>query len=102
MNEQKQDSRVNVNMTEKFDVNLFNKVYDENKIEKHMIILINTRFEKSPTRLAKCEQKSEILRGSWFNFFIEVQSAFSDYDRFSGNLDRYPKIHSTLKALSVF
>ena len=33
MNEQNQDSRVNVNMTENFDVNLFNKVYDENKIE---------------------------------------------------------------------
>ena len=33
MNEQKQDSRVNVNMTENFDVNLFNKVYNENKIE---------------------------------------------------------------------
>ena len=33
MNEQKQDSRVNVNMTENFDVNLFNKVYSENKIE---------------------------------------------------------------------
>ena len=33
MNEQKQDSRVNVNMTENFDVNLFNKVYDDNKIE---------------------------------------------------------------------
>jgi len=33
MNEQNQDSRVNVNMTENFDVNLFNKVYSENKIE---------------------------------------------------------------------
>ena len=33
MNEQKQDSKVNVNMTENFDVNLFNKVYSENKIE---------------------------------------------------------------------
>jgi len=32
MNEQKQDSRVNVNMSENFDVNLFNKVYSENKI----------------------------------------------------------------------
>ena len=33
MNEQKQDSKVNVNMTENFDVNLFNKVYNENKID---------------------------------------------------------------------
>ena len=32
MESQNQDSRVNVNMTENFDVNLFNKVYDENKI----------------------------------------------------------------------
>ena len=32
MSEQKQDSRVNVNMSENFDVNLFNKVYSENKI----------------------------------------------------------------------
>ena len=32
METQKQDSRVNVNMTENFDVNLFNKVYEENKI----------------------------------------------------------------------
>ena len=33
MTEQQQDPRVNVNMTENFDVNLFNKVYEENKIE---------------------------------------------------------------------
>jgi len=33
MQGQQQDSRVNVNMTENFDVNLFNKVYEENKIE---------------------------------------------------------------------
>ena len=32
MESQNQDSRVNVNMTENFDVNLFNKVYEENKI----------------------------------------------------------------------
>ena len=32
MQSQKQDTRVNVNMTENFDVNLFNKVYEENKI----------------------------------------------------------------------
>tara|TARA_B100001093_G_C26721124_1_gene967877 strand:- start:121 stop:1251 length:1131 start_codon:yes stop_codon:yes gene_type:complete len=32
MSEQINDSRVNVNMGENFDVNLFNKVYDENKI----------------------------------------------------------------------
>lgn len=32
MQSQQQDSRVNVNMTENFDINLFNKVYEENKI----------------------------------------------------------------------
>ena len=33
MTEQSMDRRVNVNMTDNFDVNLFNKVYDENKID---------------------------------------------------------------------
>jgi len=32
MQGQSSDSRVNVNMSENFDVNMFNKVYDENKI----------------------------------------------------------------------
>ena len=32
MTEQSMDRRVNVNMTDNFDVNLFNKVYDENQI----------------------------------------------------------------------
>ena len=32
MQEQNSDSRVNINMSENFDVNLFNKVYEENKI----------------------------------------------------------------------
>ena len=32
MREQNSDSRVNINMSENFDVNLFNKVYEENKI----------------------------------------------------------------------
>ena len=32
MTEQQMDRRVNVNMTDNFDVNLFNKIYDENKI----------------------------------------------------------------------
>jgi len=32
MQQQSSDSRVNVNMSENFDINLFNKVYEENKI----------------------------------------------------------------------
>ena len=32
MTEQEMDKRVNVNMTDNFDINLFNKIYDENKI----------------------------------------------------------------------
>ena len=32
MQEQSSDSRVNVNMSENFDINMFNKVYEENKI----------------------------------------------------------------------
>ena len=32
MTEQEMDRRTNIRMTDNFDVNLFNKIYDENKI----------------------------------------------------------------------
>ena len=32
--------KVNVNMQDSFDVNLFNKIYDENKIQKYLMMVM--------------------------------------------------------------
>ena len=63
MTEQRMDQRVNVNMTENFDVNLFNKVYEENKIDTPF----DDGYGNWMTKNAMQDKKQEKLFDGKFN-----------------------------------